>query len=52
MMKGYINKKLTNSFNSKIPSWIKKMKDIFCDRQTAKPKTFYTNKDCQVNFPT
>jgi hypothetical protein len=44
MMKSYINKKLTNAFNSKIPSWIKKMHDTFADRQPKKPKIYYMNK--------
>lgn len=52
-MKGLINKKLTNSFNTKIPSWIKKMRDLFVDRQqTSKPKQYFMNKEIQADFAT
>ncbi len=44
MMKGYINKKLTNSFNTKIPNWIKKMHGLFVGHQPTKPKQYFTNK--------
>jgi len=40
MMKGYVNKKLTNSFQNKIPSWIKKMHEMFIDKQPVKPKIY------------
>lgn len=54
MMKGLINKKLTNSFNNKIPSWIKKMRDLFVDhhQQASKPKQYFMNKEIQADFPT
>lgn len=44
MMKTYINKKLTNSFNTKIPNWIKKMHDLFVDHQPTKIKQYFINK--------
>ncbi len=43
-MKSYINKKLTNSFNTKIPNWIKKMHELFVDKQITKPKQYFMNK--------
>ena len=38
MMKNYVNKKLANSFQNKIPDWIKKMHDLFLESQPVKPK--------------
>lgn len=48
MMKGYINKKLANSFQNKMPSWIKKMHDMFLDKQPVKPKVFFSTKEVQT----
>ena len=49
MMKSYVNKKLANSFQNKIPDWIKKMHELFLDSQPVKPKVYYCNKPVQTH---
>ena len=49
MMKNYVNKKLANSFQNKIPDWIKKMHDLFLESQPVKPKVYYCNKPIQTD---
>lgn len=47
-MKLIINKKLANSFHSKLPSWIKKMHDLFVDHLPVKPKIYVMSKAVQA----
>ncbi len=47
-MKAYLNKKLTKSFEDKIPKWIKKMHGTFVDSQPVKPKKYFMNQSIQT----
>ena len=51
-MKRYLNKKLTNSFQDKIPKWIKKMHEHFVLSQPVKPKIYFANREVQTMLPT
>lgn len=47
-MKSYINKKLHNTFDNKMPKWIKKMHEVFLDNQPVKQKIYIMNKEIQA----
>lgn len=48
MMKNYVNKKLSSSFQEKLPTWIKKMHGMFVENQPKKPKIYYCSKQIQT----